>query len=295
MIAVQRQIFSLILFVIFMVPNSATALRAISPCHVTNAPDNGGILLAEFTTHFKETNVRRAANVRLAASKLDGVVIPARENLSYNEVVGPRTAETGFHPALVIDQGKYVERPGGGVCQPSSTLYAASLFSGLRAVERSNHSWQSPYIGPGLDAAVVWNHKDLVLRNPYSFAVRIHATVAADHITVRVIAERRPMVFYDVQTEIQRTVHFDLFETDAPKLSVGKRLLTARGIDGLRLSRKRISRTRAGVKRVERLSADIYFPRHERYLVGTYMAKAAPKFLAEREPGLKAEQPKQTQ
>ena len=258
-------------------------------------PNDRATLLAEFTTHFKASNVRRAANVRLAASRLDGLVIPAKKQFSYNAVVGPRTAETGFHPALVIDQGKYVERPGGGVCQPSSTLYAASLFSGLKAVERSNHSWQSPYIGPGLDAAVVWSNKDLVLRNPHPFDVRIRSIVAPDHITVQVLGNGVPGVYYDLQAEVERTFAFGTVETEAPRLSVGKRLLTARGIDGLRLKRKRVVRSRNRVRRVERLSVDTYFPRQERYLVGTYVVTVSQALLSEGKPGLESKQSKQSQ
>ena len=291
----QKRIFSWILCVLIFLPTTAHALRSTSACHVTNTPQDRDSLLAEFTTHFKASNVRRAANVRLAASRLDGLVIPAKKQLSYNAVVGPRTAETGFHPALVIDQGEYVERSGGGVCQPSSTLYAAALFSGLKAVQRSNHSWQSPYIGPGLDAAVVWSTKDLVLRNPHPFDVRIRSIVAPDHITVQVLGKGTPGVHYEVQTEVERTFPFGTVETEAPRLSVGKRLLTARGIDGLRLKRKRIKWTRDRARRVERLSVDTYFPRQERYLVGTYVVIVSQALSSERKPGLEPQQSKQSQ
>ena len=248
------------------------ALRATSPCHVTNPVVETDVLLGEFTTHFKSTDVRRSANVRRAALRLHGVVMSPRESLSYNAVVGPRTAQTGYHPALVIDQGKYVERPGGGVCQPSSTLHAAALFAGMSVLERSQHSWQSPYIGPGLDATVVWYNKDLVIRNPYPFDVRVHVDLFDDHITFRLLGGKAPKGWVEVVTQVVRTFPFNTFEKLAPKLRAGRRLLTARGIDGLRVKRVRQWRNSLGVVRSERLSTDAYYPRHERYLVGPQLA-----------------------
>jgi vancomycin resistance protein YoaR len=43
---------------------------------------------------------------------------------------------------------------GGGLCQVTSTLYNAVLYSGLSIVERHPHATQLPYIRPGMDATV---------------------------------------------------------------------------------------------------------------------------------------------
>lgn len=76
------------------------------------------------------------------------------EEFSFNGVVGPRTVANGFFLAPVIVEGEMDQGLGGGVCQVSSTLYAASITAGLEVVERMPHSRPSKYMPPGLDATV---------------------------------------------------------------------------------------------------------------------------------------------
>ncbi|MCA9608054.1 MAG: VanW family protein, partial [Myxococcales bacterium] len=81
-------------------------------------------------------SVGRARNIELAAQALDGEVIPPRSTLSFNDVVGERTVERGFAPAIELArEGRRVEGIGGGVCQAAATLHAAAFFAGFDIVE----------------------------------------------------------------------------------------------------------------------------------------------------------------
>jgi len=61
-------------------------------------------------------------NIRTAAGALSGWVILSGETFSFNEAVGPRTAEEGY---LNAENGRGAKVRGGGVAQVATTLYLA--------------------------------------------------------------------------------------------------------------------------------------------------------------------------
>ncbi len=61
-------------------------------------------------------------NIELAGNAINGIVLERGDSFSFNDVVGPRTAEMGFYPA---ENGRGVRVYGGGVAQVASTIYLA--------------------------------------------------------------------------------------------------------------------------------------------------------------------------
>ena len=113
--------------------------------------------LSRFSTEFATSNESRSRNVQKAAGLLNCVILEPGEELSYNELLGPRTEELGWLPAHGISGGKeYIDTPGGGICQVSSTLYNSLLLIGpdIRIVSRSHHSIPGSYVAMGLDATL---------------------------------------------------------------------------------------------------------------------------------------------
>ena len=102
-------------------------------------------------------NKDRNENVRLAAAALNGKIIQPGEEFSFNLTTGNRTTDKGYRPAGAYVNGVLVEEPGGGVCQVSSTLYNAVVFSGLKTTERHAHSYEPSYVTPGEDAMVSYD------------------------------------------------------------------------------------------------------------------------------------------
>ena len=80
-------------------------------------------------------------------------------------MVGERTEETGYRPAPAYSRMQTVMEYGGGICQVSSTLYAAVAQTGLEIVERHSHSLNVNYIPRGMDATVDWGNKDFKFAN----------------------------------------------------------------------------------------------------------------------------------
>ncbi len=129
-------------------------------------------------------NISRAVNIALAASRINGVVIQPGESFSFNQTILPRTAANGYVEANVIVNKRYVLGTGGGICQVSSTLYAAMLTAGLPATERHPHSLDVGYIPAGMDATISGNTLDLKFTNIFAEPIQIQA--AADQGTLTI-------------------------------------------------------------------------------------------------------------
>ncbi len=112
-------------------------------------------LLGAVTTKYNNSGSNRCSNVRLAASKIDGIEIYPGEEFSFNETVGVRTAEEGFLPAPAYAGYENIqEEIGGGVCQVSTGVYASALFADLTITAHTCHIYPPNYIQMGTDATV---------------------------------------------------------------------------------------------------------------------------------------------
>lgn len=102
-------------------------------------------------------------NLRVAASKLNGLVIPAGETFSFWKHIGKPVKRNGFVIGREIREGCIVATTGGGLCQLSNALYDAALKSGFNITERYRHSKvvKGSLAEKGRDATVKWNYIDL--------------------------------------------------------------------------------------------------------------------------------------
>lgn len=132
-------------------------------------------------------NENRNGNLRKACELLDGLVLQPGQELSYNKALGPRTKELGWLPAPAYSGTKLVDSPGGGICQVSSTLYLASVYSELTIVERHNHGYPVSYIPLGMDATVSWGFADLKIRNDSPMPVKIQAEESDGYVRVSIL------------------------------------------------------------------------------------------------------------
>lgn len=140
-------------------------------------------LIGSYATAYNP-NISRAVNIALASSRINGLVIQPGESFSFNQAILPRTAANGYVKANVIVNKKYVLGIGGGICQVSSTLYAAMLTAGLPATERHPHSLDVGYIPVGMDATISGNALDLRFTNIFDKPIQIQA--AADQGTLTI-------------------------------------------------------------------------------------------------------------
>ncbi|MBS1716228.1 MAG: VanW family protein [Armatimonadetes bacterium] len=149
-------------------------------------------LVSTFSTHFPVSQTSRNNNLKVAASKLNGVILLPGERVSFNSTVGQRTIEAGFKEAPVYKNGKHDKGIGGGICQVSTTLFNASLFANLKIVERHNHSLPVAYVPLGRDATVDYGTLDLVLENPYPTPIAISSDFKPGTLTFRILGTKDP-------------------------------------------------------------------------------------------------------
>lgn len=149
-------------------------------------------LVAEYSTDFPASNRPRCSNIKLASSKLNGVILMPGERLSFNGTVGERTLRGGFKLAGVYKAGKHDVGVGGGICQVSTTLYNASLFANLKIRQRSNHSLPVAYVPLGRDATVDYGSLDLVVENTTKAPIGVVNAYRPGRLTFRVLGKKDP-------------------------------------------------------------------------------------------------------
>jgi len=79
---------------------------------------------------------------------------------------------------------------GGGICQLSSTIYAAALKAGIERHTRAAHMYTVTYIDLGLDATVAYPYTDYVFRNNTGYPVRIDVTFNGSKVTVKIMGTK---------------------------------------------------------------------------------------------------------
>jgi vancomycin resistance protein YoaR len=127
-------------------------------------------LVSSSRTFYTGSTAARRANIELAASFYNGLIIGPGETFSFNEHVGDITAEQGFLESAIIFGGRTVNGIGGGVCQVSTTVFRAAFEGGFPIVERYSHGYRVGYyelggVGPGLDAAIFTPTADFKFTN----------------------------------------------------------------------------------------------------------------------------------
>lgn len=132
--------------------------------------------LGKFTSDYSSSSADRAYNIKLACEKINGYVLEPGEEFSYNDVVGPRTADRGFRIANVYVGNTVQPGIGGGICQVSSTMYNAIIFANLEITERRNHTLPVSYVPMGRDATVSYGTTDFRFKNNTSHPIEIKAT-----------------------------------------------------------------------------------------------------------------------
>lgn len=141
--------------------------------------ENEENIIGLYSTDYDAT-LPRAVNIGVAVQRINGTVLQPGETFSFSHVVLPRVPENGYVLAPAIGGQEY----GGGICQVSSTLYAAMCHALLPALERYPHSSRVSYLPEGLDATISEGRKDLKFVNPYGRPLTIEAVAEGGNITV---------------------------------------------------------------------------------------------------------------
>ena len=132
--------------------------------------------LASFSTPLKSGVQNRITNIKLTCGKINEKIIKPGETFSFNQIVGPCTAEEGYKKAEIYVNKKIKFALGGGNCQVSTTLYNAALaVPGIDITERHEHNGRPvDYIEDGKDATVSYNTLDLKFVNNTGSDIKLY-------------------------------------------------------------------------------------------------------------------------
>ncbi len=135
-------------------------------------------LLATGESDFSGSPANRINNIEVGTARYHGLLIEPGQEFSFNEFLGPVDAEHGFKPELVIKQNVTTPEYGGGLCQVSTTLFRAAVYSGLEITQRRNHAYVVKYYGtPGFDSTIYPPYTDLRFINNTPGYILIQARV----------------------------------------------------------------------------------------------------------------------
>ncbi len=209
----------------------------------------------------------RTFNLRVAAEKLDGLVVMPGEVFDFNEAVGERSEANGFRPAPQIAGGELVDGVGGGTCQIAGTLHSAVFFAGLPIEERGPHSRPSTYIYMGLDAVVSYPQLNFRFRNDLDFPVAIGFTI--DGGVARAELRGRPVHrLVSFVRRVDDTTPYTEREIEDASLPRGVRVLSQRGVPGFKVTSFRIVRDTVTNQAVRTRVEDTYPPTQQIWRVG---------------------------
>lgn len=176
-------------------------VEEINPTRYCAGSPDEKIIAATFSTSIagQDDNVR--SNIMIASQKLNGTIISPNSIFSFNDSVGEGSAKNGYLAGRVLYRDRIEMEPGGGLCQVSSTLFNAFLMAGCIIIERHRHFQPVTYVPLGLDATIKYGKKDLRIKNPHPYRLRIEMNAEGASLITRIISEQKQKFRYEIYTE----------------------------------------------------------------------------------------------
>lgn len=226
--------------------------------------------LASYSTRYSLADKNRSENIRLATSKINGIVLGPGDEFSFNKIVGARTANEGYKKAHVYVKGRIVEGIAGGICQVSTTLYNAVLLADLQVTSRTNHMMIVPYVQPGRDATVSYGSIDFRFRNNYKSPIKLLASVSGGILTVKVMGiKENPLKIVEIETEIVQTYYPKAKVISDPNKPVGYYKVVQGGMKGYKVRTFKVIKENNKIISKTLISTDVYNPLERIVVKGT--------------------------
>lgn len=120
-------------------------------------------------------------NLKIAAKKLNGVLVKPGEIFSYWKLIGNPTKQKGYVDGMILKNGTFTAGTGGGLCQLSNLIFWMTLHTPLTVLERHRHGYDvfpdsnrtQPF---GSGATCFYPHGDLMIQNdtPDTYQLLVH-------------------------------------------------------------------------------------------------------------------------
>ena len=253
------------------------ALEVVPPQNTV--ADTSGLFtetLATYTSKITDSNADRLSNVKLAAQKINGVVLNPDEIFAYLSHVEPITKAGGYKVANVYANGKVTQDVGGGVCQVSSALYSAVLYADLEVTKRYAHSLTVAYVPMGMDATVASGEIDFRFKNNTNEPIKIVTNFTNSGITATILGKKvDPSLKIEIENHTVQTLYPQEEITEDPSLPQGERVVDYGGKNGYVVQTYKKYIRNGMVEKTEHVGKSTYKSRARTVRVGTGPAAEA--------------------
>ena len=158
-----------------------------------------------------QLQLNKADNIRLACSRMNGVIVNPGETFSFWKLVGKTSKRNGFAEGRVIVNGKLVAGVGGGLCNLANTINLLVMHSPMTITELHHHSdalapdpggVRVPY---SAGTSVNYNFVDYRFRNDTEQPVQLCAWCDGDDLCTEL---RTTMEFHTTYRLVEEDHHF---------------------------------------------------------------------------------------
>lgn len=151
----------------------------------TSEVNNLGIkeIIGTGHSNFKGSPANRRHNIATGAAAVNGTMLKPNEEFSLIKTLGKIDAESGYLPELVIKDNKTIPEYGGGLCQVGTTVFRATVNTGLPVTSRRNHSYRVSYYEPaGTDATIYDPAPDYKFINDTPYNILIQSRIEGNDL-----------------------------------------------------------------------------------------------------------------
>ncbi len=175
---------------------------------------HGSLLLRELDPDQMHLQHNKVTNLRLAASRVDGLLIAPGETFSFNRVVGNCTHRKGYLDGMKLSNGSAEAGVGGGICQLANLVHWMFLHAPLTVVERSEHSYdpfpdKGRVLPWGVGCSIVYNYVDLAVRNDTAHTFQLAVSVGDRYLHGELRSDTRPEHSFKVEARGEEFLRHD--------------------------------------------------------------------------------------
>lgn len=225
-------------------------------------------VLGRFETYFNTNNYNRSSNIKLAANATSNILLDEGEVFSFNSYIQNSNIKKYLKEAPVIINGKPEKGIGGGMCQVSTTIYNAALYSGMKIISVRNHSIPSPYIEKGRDATVSGGVIDLKFSNNFDDPVYICNQVIGNKIVCKIYGNKKYSNDIEIVTKTTDIIPNKIIRKNSEKYELGIKTIEQEGRKGYKVQTYRVYKSENGNK-TECIGESYYPPQDKIIIYGT--------------------------
>ena len=145
----------------------------------------------------------KVVNLRIAATKLNGIIVKPGEVFSYWKLIGKPTRRKGYVDGMILRNGQVMAGTGGGLCQMSNLIFWMTLHTPLTIVERHRHGFDvfpdsnrtQPF---GSGATCYYPHGDLMIYNNTEDTYQLVVKVGEEYLEGEWRVTTKPQYRYEI-------------------------------------------------------------------------------------------------